>query len=128
MWILNDAALVLATVVLLAMAALAVARWRDGRAATLALPDDRATIPWAYVIVGAVIVLIAACTTISPYALPQYASSEGEARFVSVVMPLYVGGAVLIRRWASLISLSVGGFVVLALLFQALYNLGYWVT
>lgn len=127
-WILNDAALVLATVVMLGMIAMATARWRSRRTPVVALPNEAAVIPWPYLIVGLVIVLIAACTTISPYALPQYASSEGEARFVSVIMPLYLGGALLIRRWASLISLSIGGFVVLALLFQALYNLGYWVT
>jgi hypothetical protein len=130
-WILDDAALVLATAVLLALAAMAVLRWQArtrAPAATLTLPSETAPIPWAYVIVGAVIVVIAACTTISPYALPQYASSEGEARFVSIAMPLYIGGALLIRRWASLISIAIASFVVLSLIFQALYNLGYWVT
>ncbi len=127
-WILDDAALVVATVVLLGLTAMAVTRWRARGAHTLTLPSESAPIPWSYVIVGAVIVLIAACTTISPYALPQYASSEGEARFVSIAMPLYIGGALLIRRWASLIAIAAGSFVVLALLFQALYNLGFWVT
>jgi hypothetical protein len=127
-WILDDAALVLATVLALALIAMAIRRWRSPLASNLALPSENATIPPSYVIVSVVIVVIAACTTISPYALPQYASSEGEARFVSIAMPLYVSGALLIRRWASLISLAVAGSVILALLFQALYNLGYWVT
>jgi hypothetical protein len=126
-WILDDTALVLATVMALALIGLAVLRWRSS-SSTPALPSETATIPVAWVVVAAVIVLIAACTTISPYALPQYASSEGEARFVSIAMPLYIGAAVLIRRRASLIALAIGGSVIVALIFQALYNLGYWVT
>ena len=127
-WILDDAALVLATVLTLALVAMAVSRWRSSRTPRLALPAETAAIPLSYLIVAAVIVIIAACTTISPYALPQYASSEGEARFVSIAMPLYLSGALLIRRWTALIAISVAASVILALVFQAMYNLGYWVT
>jgi hypothetical protein len=86
------------------------------------------SVPLPFIVTAVVIVLIAACTTISPYALPTYASSEGEARFVAVAMPLYLSGALLVRRRPALICFALGGCVVAALLFQALYNLGYWVT
>ena len=89
---------------------------------------ERGAVPLTFVVVMLVIVGIAACTTISPYALPTYASSEGQARFISVVFPLYVAAALLVRRYVALIGLAVAGSVALALLFQALYNLGYWVT
>jgi hypothetical protein len=125
-WLLDDGALVLATVVTLAMVALAIDRWRTGRLAQLGWAPM--AIPLPLVVVAVVIVALAACTTISPYALPQYASSEGEERFVAIVMPLYLAGALMIRRWAGLICLTLGGFVILSLIFQAMYNLGYWVT
>ena len=85
-------------------------------------------IPLPLVVIAVVIVALAACTTISPYALPQYASSEGEERFVAIVIPLYLAGALMIRRWTGLICVALWGFVILTLVFQAMYNLGYWVT
>jgi hypothetical protein len=127
-WILDDAALVLASILVLWLGWLTVQRWRAHRAPTLALPTEKAPIPIAYVVVAFLIVGLATVTTIAPYAAPQWASSEGEARFVGVVMPLYVSGALAVRRWASLTSLAIGGFVVVTLVFQALFNLGYWIT
>jgi hypothetical protein len=91
-------------------------------------PSEKAPIPVSFVVVSFVIVLLAACTTISPYAQANWASSEGEARFVSIAMPLYVGAALVLRRSAGLIAFAIGTSVVLALVFQALFNLGYWVT
>jgi hypothetical protein len=127
-WILDDTALVLASVVTLALIAMAVTRRRTGGEVTLAVASETAAIPLPLVLVAASIVLLAACTTISPYGLPVYASTEAEARFVSIAMPLYLAGALLIRRRTALICLAVGGCVMFALVFQALYNLGYWVT
>jgi hypothetical protein len=125
-WLLDDGALVLATLVALGLVGLAVHRWRTRQLAGLGwIPMS---IPLPMVVVTILIVLLGICTTISPYALPQYASSEGEERFVAVVMPLYLAGALMIRRWASLICLALGGFVILTLVFQAMYNLGYWIT
>jgi hypothetical protein len=125
-WLLDDGALVLAALVTLGLVALAVHRWRTTRLAGLGWTPR--SIPLPMVAVTVFIVLLAACTTISPYALPQYASSEGEERFVAVVMPLYLSGALMIRRWTGLICLALGSFVVLTLVFQAMYNLGYWIT
>jgi hypothetical protein len=125
-WILDDASLVLAAVLTLALIGLGVVRWRSSRLSQLGWAPM--SVPLPIIVVAALIVLLAACTTISPYALPTYASSEGEARFVAIVMPLYLAGALLIRRWAGLICFTIGGCIVISLVFQALYNLGYWVT
>jgi hypothetical protein len=131
-WLLDDSALVLSTILFVALAAM---WWRRSRTRALngapgepVLGTPAGPIPLSFLIVTFVIVLLAACTTISPYALPSYASSEGEARFVGIALPLYVSGALLIRRHAALVCFAVAGSVAIALLFQALYNLGYWVT
>jgi hypothetical protein len=132
MWLLDDASLALATILLFALIGMWVVRSRRARATTgadgLLLGTEHSRIPTSFVVVAAVIVLLAACTTIYPYGLSTYASTEGEARFVSIVFPLYVAAALLIRRHAVLIAWAVGGCVALALLYQALFNLGYWVT
>jgi hypothetical protein len=141
-WLLDDAALVVAAFVVLALVYLCVTRWPTGgrRAAQGEVGGllegagaggggyETAPVPVSFVVVSFLIVLLAACTTISPYAKPVWASSEGEARFVSVAMPLYVGAALVVRRSAFLVAFAVGTSVILALLFQAMYNLGYWVT
>jgi hypothetical protein len=125
-WILDDSALVVAAALVLTMVGLWVVQWRSGRLTSAGVGS--LSVPLPFIVAAVVIVLIAACTTISPYALPTYASSEGEARFVAVAMPLYLSGALLVRRRPALICFALGGCVVAALLFQALYNLGYWVT
>ncbi len=127
-WLLDDGALVLATFLLFGLAYLYVTRWRGGGEPGIALGLETGPVPMSFLVVTFVIVTLAACTTISPYALPTYASSEGQARFIGVVVPLYIAGALLIRRSTGLICFAVGGSVVLALIFQAMYNLGYWVT
>jgi hypothetical protein len=131
-WLLDDGALVLATLLLFGLAGLWLTRTRRHGLAELSrhTPErsETGTIPISFVVVTFVIVGLAACTTISPYALPTFASSEGEARFVSIAFPLYLSGALFIRRSAALVSFAIGGTVIVALLFQAMYNLGYWVT
>jgi hypothetical protein len=132
MWLLDDASLILAgvlTFVLLGMwLSRSGPRHATDRRTGLIEVSERAPIPVSFVVVTSVIVLLAACTTISPYGLSTFASSEGEARFVSVATPIYVAGALLIRRYASVICWVIGASVILALVYQALYNLGYWVT
>jgi hypothetical protein len=127
-WLLDDGALVLGTVLAVALVVMCVSRWQSRGEPGIALGLETGPIPVSFVVVALVIVVLAACTTISPYALPTYASSEGEARFVSVAAPLYVSGALVIRRSTGLICFVVGGSVILALVFQAMYNLGYWLT
>jgi hypothetical protein len=129
MWILDDLALVVATALVVALAWLCVSRWPSGARRAGAPPvGESAPIPVSFVVVSSVIVGLAACTTITPYARPVWASSESLARYVSVAMPLYVGAALLIRRSVGLVVFAVGACAVAALLFQAMYNLGYWVT
>jgi len=127
-WLWDDGALVLGTILLISLVYGCVARWRPSGEPAITTGIETGPIPVSFAVVTFVIVLLAACTTISPYALASYASSEGEARFISVAVPLYIGAALLVRRSAALISLFLGGSIILALLFQAMYNLGLWVT
>jgi hypothetical protein len=125
-WILDDAMLFLAGVVLvylLATAALDL-RARGWRLQSVA----ELTVPPTWLIIAAVSVLIAACTTIAPYGSTHFSSTESEARFVSVVFPLFVGAALLFRRRAGMTLALITVSVTAALLFQILYNLGYWLT
>jgi hypothetical protein len=126
-WLLDDAALVVGSLLVLALVAMCVARWKS-HSAPPTLGSETGPIPLPLVVVTFVIVLLAACTTIAPFAGPTWASSEGQARFISVVMPLYVAGALVVRRHTALICFAVGGSVIVALILQAMYNLGYWVT
>jgi hypothetical protein len=129
MWILDDLALVVATLLVLVLAWMCVSRWPSGaRRAGAVAGGESAPIPASFVVVPAVIVALAACTTISPYARPVWASSESLARYVSVAVPLYVGAALIVRRSVGLVVFAVGTCAVAALLVQAMYNLGYWVT
>jgi Mannosyltransferase (PIG-V) len=127
-WLLDDGALVLGCILAVALGIMCVTRWQSRGEPGIALGLETGPVPVSFVVVALVIVGLAACTTISPYALPTYASSEGEARFVSVAAPLYVSGALVIRRSIGLICFVIGGSVILALIFQAMYNLGYWLT
>ena len=57
---------------------------------------------------------------------PSGVSPEGAARVLMCIAPLYLA-VVVIRRerlWAALIASS----AVLAIVFQAMFNLGYWFT
>ncbi len=128
-WILDDVALVLATVLVVVLAWFCVSRWPSGaRRAGPAPVGELAPIPVSFVVVSFVIVALAACTTISPYARPVWASQREQARLRQR------RHAALRRRGArhpslvGLVVFAVGTCAVAALLFQAMYNLGYWVT
>lgn len=125
MWLLDDAMLALAAAAAIYVAWLAWSRWatRSERAGT-----SHRQFPVVWVVVAAVIVLIAACTTIYPWGNTPYASTEGEARFVSIAMPLYAGLGVFLARYRSVAMVVVPAAVAVAVAFQVLYNLGYWVT
>jgi hypothetical protein len=129
-WLFDDTALVVATVATLGFAVLAARPWIERRRMNLAAASTAPpfSIPSSFVIVAVGIMLIGACTTIYPYGTSHFASTEGEARFVSVVFPMYIAGGYLLRRRPGLLFWVLGFSVAAALLFQALYNLGYWVT
>jgi hypothetical protein len=129
-WLFDDTALFVATVATVGFVVLAARPWLERRRLD---PAPAATappfsIPSPFVIVAVGIMLIGACTTIYPYGASHFASTEGEARFVSVVFPIYIAGGYLLRRRPALLFWVLGFSVAAALLFQALYNLGYWVT
>lgn len=128
-WLLDDTSLVLATLLMLALGVLAVVRRGNAKVARGQREGAHTPhIPISFLIVGGVIVVLAACTTISPFGRPNFASSEGEARFVSVAFPIFVAAALLLRRRITLTFGLLATTTALALLFQALYNLGFWVT
>lgn len=112
-WLLDDAMLLVASLFTLYLVVRLV-RSRD--------------IPVSWVVVSVVIVGIAACTTIYPYGSTHFASTEAEARFVSVAIPLFGAVSLWLRRRPGLTTVMLGTSIVAALFFQALYNLGYWVT
>jgi hypothetical protein len=132
-FILDDASLIVATALSVALFAMWLTRARRHEmpllrpSTTASTAGEDGPIPVTLVVLAAIIVLIAACTSI-PWGPPGYASTEGEARFVSIAIPLYMSGALVIRRYPSLICVAIGGSVIAALLFQALFNLDYWVT
>ena len=134
-WILDDVALALAGVLTVVLVWLAVRPRLSARSGTgahapprLAVPRTGVSIPASFLVVTLGIVLIAACTTIYPYGSSTFASTEGEARFVSVVFPLFLAAGYLLRRRPGLLVWVVGLSAAAALLFQALYNFGYWMT
>jgi hypothetical protein len=129
-WLLDDAALVIATVLVVGLVVLAARPlWAPAPVDLIAVErPSTISIPAPFVIIGVGILLIAACTTIYPYGSTTFASTEGEARFVSVIFPIYMVGAYALRRRTGLLLWAVGLSVALALLFQGLFNLGYWVT
>jgi hypothetical protein len=84
--------------------------------------------PATWLIIAAGIVAISACTTIFPYGSTHFSSTESEARFVSVAWPLFAGTAWVFRRRAGMTLAVITVSVSAAVLFQVLYNLGYWLT
>ncbi len=130
-WLLNDAAMILAAlltayvVVVAARPFVASVMRRHGGPI---LSPQPFSVPSSFVVVSVGIVLIAACTTIYPYGSSQFYSTEGAARFVSTCFPMYVAGGYLATRRFGLLAWVVASSVMFAILFQALYNLGYWVT
>ncbi len=129
-WILDDTMLFAAGVLLIWLVAAAILSRRARRARRVRrLPALRATaLPATWLVFAAVIVLVAACTTIYPYGNTHFSSTESEARFVSLAVPLFAGAALLLRRWAGTTLAVVTASVMAAAFFQMLYNLGYWLT
>jgi hypothetical protein len=129
-WLFDDTALVVAAIATIGFAVLAARPWLERRRLGPAPASTPApfSIPSSFLIIAVGIMLIGACTTIYPYGASHFASTEGEARFVSVVFPIYIAGGYLLRRRPALLFWVLGSSVAAALLFQALYNLGYWVT
>ena len=125
-WILDDAMLFAAGVVLIYLLATAVLHYR-ARAQGSQLVSG-VVVPPAWLTIGTVIVVIAACTTIAPYGSTHFSSTESEARFVSVAFPLLAGTALMFRRRAGMTLAVLAVSMTAALLFQVLYNLGYWLT
>ena len=66
--------------------------------------------------------LISVSTTIYPYGPTRFYSTEAEARFVSVVFPMYVGITLLLSRWLGILLFVVAAFAASALFLQALFN------
>jgi hypothetical protein len=125
-WILDDAMLFGAGVVLVYLLSAAAL---DLRARGWGLQAVRElTFPATWLIIATGIVAISACTTIFPYGSTHFSSTESEARFVSVAWPLFAGTALLFRRRAGITLALITVSVSAAVLFQVLYNLGYWLT
>jgi Mannosyltransferase (PIG-V) len=129
-WLLDDAALVIAAVLVIGLVVLAARPlWAPARVDLIeGERPSTISIPAPFVVVGVGILLIAACTTIYPYGTSTFASTEGEARFVSVIFPIYMVGAYALRRRTGLLLWALGLSVAVTLLFQGLFNLGYWIT
>jgi hypothetical protein len=133
MWVLDDLSLAVATLVIAYMLGAAWVARRPRLAANHLPPQpDQAQsashFPLAWLLSAGLIVLLAACTTIHPYGRTPFYSTEGEERFVVAAMPLFGGLGVLLRRRAALTSIALSASVVLAVVFQLMFNLGYWVT
>lgn len=96
--------------------------------ASPARPSPRRGFPASWLVTAGVIVLIAACTAIYPWGSTHYFSTESEERFIMVVVPLFAGAGVFLRRWPGLVTAVVATSIVLAVVFQTMFNLNYWVT
>lgn len=140
MWVFDDASLILGTVVLVGMLAAAWLGRRPLRPhrppaafggpgpASPTRPSPRRGFPASWLVTAGVIVLIAACTAIYPWGSTHYFSTESEERFIMVVVPLFAGTGVFLRRWPGLVTAVVATSIVLAVVFQTMFNLNYWVT
>ncbi len=136
MWLLDDVVVVLALCALLYLVVIAV-RDRHARdesydptiadldAAEIDTPIG-ARIPVAWIVVLGGIAIIAASTVI--HAPRSSISTEGQARLVCVAFPLYPALYLMARRWQALLIIGIAGSIAAAVLFQMMFNLGYWVT
>lgn len=130
-WLFNDAAMILAgllTVYVAAVAARPLVAALVRRRGWPILSAQPFSVPSSFVVVAVGIVLIAACTSVYPYGNTLLYSTEGEARYLSTCFPIYVAGGYLATKRLGLLAWVVASSVVLAILFQAMYNLGYWFT
>jgi hypothetical protein len=120
MWIVDDAALILAAVALITLIVMAVRAHRDPNSA------DHVPVPVAWIVVLAGITLLASMSVVKVTGAP--ANTEAAARLVSVAFPLYVGLYFLVRRWQAPIIIGLSLSIAAAVLTQIMFNLGYWVT
>jgi mannosyltransferase PIG-V len=130
-WLFNDVAMIVATLLTIYVVYVAVHPLVAPSAHRHRVPISLSqpfSVPSSFVVVAVGVILIAACTTIDPYGTSHFSSTEGEARFVSTCFPMYIAGGYLVARRLGLLAWVLGSSIAFALLFQALYNLGYWVT
>ena len=120
MWMVDDAALILAGVALITLIVMAVRAHRDPNSA------DHVPVPIAWIVVLAGITLLASMSVVKVTGAP--ANTEAAARLVSVAFPLYVGLYLLVRRWQAPIIIGLSLSIAAAVLTQIMFNLGYWVT
>lgn len=120
MWLVDDAAVVLA---LCALVTLVVVTVRKRRAAGADATEAHAV---ARIVLLAGITLLASATVIR--SMGSSASTEGAARLVSVAFPMYLGLYLMVRRWQAPIIIGLSLTIAAALVTQIMFNLGYWVT
>lgn len=125
-WVVDDVMLLLAAVLAGYMLWRGLRGVRGRRAAEDLVRRGPFPLPW--LAVTTIILAVAACTTIYPYGSTHLSSTEGEARFVAVAMPLYGGLSYLLRRRPGLALAAVCTSAAVAVVAQMMYNLGYWVT
>ncbi len=120
MWVVDDLAVLLALAALAALAAVVLRRHRGRPRAG----DPRVPVAWLVLLAG--IVVVATSTVIHAPGGPV--STEAAGRLVMVAFPLFLGLALIGRRWPGALIVGMGLSVGAALVTQALFALGYWVT
>lgn len=120
MWLVDDAAVVLAVGALVTLLVMAIKEPRVSKA-----PGGR-QVPVAWIAVLAGIVILASTTIVRTPGGP--ASTEAAARLVGVAFPLSVGSYLMVRRWPAPVIIGLGLSITAAVLTQIMFNLGYWVT
>lgn len=136
-WLLDDFMMVVAGcalvyLVVIALRARSATGALDTRSplAAASAPDSRSPVggrvPMTWIVVLGGIVAIASTTTIR--FAGTFTSTEADARLVSVAFPLYPALYLMLRRWPGTIILLITSTIAAALLFQVMFNLGYWMT
>lgn len=119
-WMLNDTVMVLALAAVAYLVAVALRRWgRVGEGDPSVLP-----LSWIAILAG---ILVTLSVTSIRFA-GSLISTESDARLMSVAFPLYPAFYLMVRRWRVLVVAGVIVSVGAAVLFQAMFNLGYWVV
>jgi hypothetical protein len=126
-WVLDDAMIVAATVVVVYMLAVIYASYRRGSSGSHRKTNAGIQLPLEWLVMAVVMWLIMACSAIYPYGT-HYASTEGEARWVIVMFPLFAAVALMVRRLPGMAMALVMASAAAALLYQGLFNFGYWMT
>ncbi|MHB1711271.1 MAG: mannosyltransferase family protein [Acidimicrobiales bacterium] len=119
-WMLNDAVMVLALAAVIFLVATARRRWVRGG------EGERQTIPLSWIIIlGGILGTLSVSSIRFAGSL---ISTESDARLLSVAFPIYPALHLMVRRWSVLLAAAVVISIAAALLFQAMFNLGYWVV